>query len=140
MEKKDGKKRDLFFSSAIGAVLGMVVTLVFLYAFAVLVAGGRLPSTLGEPLILVAALLGVIVGSLLAIRHRGRAALPSALLCGAAWFLLLVIFSAFSEGGIFDLLKLKLAICAVAGSAFASAVHLSGETRKIKRARRKLYK
>lgn len=135
MVKSEENKRvsGLIFSSAVGAVVGMLITMVMLYVFSILVAAGKLPPTLGESLIIAACFIGVIIGSWLAAKKRGRGALPCALLCGAVWFLLIVVFALFGEGAVFDTMKLKIGICALAGSAFGSALHVNKAGRKSKR-------
>ena len=127
------KVSRLMFDCTLGAVFGMVVTLLILYVFSILVASGKLPPDFGESLIIAACFAGVAAGSFSAVKRRGRRALPCALLCGGVWFLLVLLFSVFGGGVIFDVIKLKFGICAIAGSAFGSALHVNRAGRKIKR-------
>jgi len=127
------KVSGLMFDCTLGAVFGMVVTLLMLYVFSILVSSGKLPPEFGESLIVAACFVGVTAGSFAAVKRRGRGVLPCALLCGGVWFLLVLVFSVFGGGAIFDVIKLKLLICAVAGSAFGSALHVNRAGQKIKR-------
>lgn len=141
VKSEEGRRvSSLFFRSAVGAVVGMVVTLIMLYACSVLVAAGKIQSSLGESLIIASGFIGVIFGSLAALGKMERGVLTCALICGSGWFLLIIAFSAFGEGAIFDVLKLKLGICALGGSAFASALHVNKIGAASRRRNKRLYK
>ena len=131
--EENKKVSGLMFDCTLGAVFGMVVTLLTLYVFSILVSSGKLPPDFGESLIIAACFVGVAAGSFAAVKRWGKGALPCALICGGVWFLLVLVFSVFGGGAIFDIVKLKLGICAITGSAFGSALHVSRAGHKIKK-------
>ena len=135
MVKSEVKKRDtgLMFNCVLGAIVGMLATLVLLFAFSVFVAEGKLPRETGESLIMASCFLGVLFGSQVAIKRRGRGALPCSFLCCGIWILLVMSFAIFREGEIFDILKMKVVICALTGSALGSAIHVNSVGRIKKR-------
>jgi|GEM_PF-2447460 len=134
MVKSETKKKEtgIMFNCVLGAIVGMAATLLLLYAFSILVAEGKLPRETGESLIIVSCFIGVLFGSQIAIKRRGRGALPCAFLCFVIWILLVMSFAIFGEGDVFNLMKMKVAIGALAGSLLGSAIHVNSTGRRKK--------
>ena len=135
MEKSETRKKEtgLMFNCVMGAIVGMAATIALLYVFSILVAEGKVPREIGESLIMASCFTGVLFGSQVAIKRRGRGALPCAFLCCGIWMLLVVSFAIFGEGEVFDILKVKAGVCALAGSALGSAIHVNSAGRRKKR-------
>ena len=125
---KNEESKDMAVDLLLGVLSGTALTMLLLYLFAVLIAGGRIPERLGETMVMIAAMLGAVLSGGVISERRGRGAVPMGLAGGLLFFPLLLICGAISGGG-FELsaTTAKLALSSAIGGVLGG---LLGTSRK----------
>ena len=140
MEKYEEKKmsaRGMLTNCLFGAVLGLLLTFVLLYVFAVLVGREILPVSLQTELVIAAAFLGVTCGAVIGVKRQGRGILQTGACTGVIFILLVFAISALlTNGHVLGEMTIKIIICGVAGGLFGGALCLKrGKQKPGKRSR-----
>lgn len=140
VKEGEGKKAagSMAVSGALGAVIGLVATLALLYIFAALMAGDKIPEKYGGVIVICSAFLGAAIGAVIAARRHGSSVIPEGLIAGAAYMILILLFTAFGgQENMFGGMTLKLIICSMAGGFVGGALCVKrGGGKKPRRARR----
>lgn len=137
--ERKGKKRTKLKWYVFGPLLGAVITVLLLYAAAMLLERQILPYGLAEEFVIACLFFGSTAGGAGAAKRRGTMTMATGLMSGAIIAGILVVATLMIQGeGALASECFKHVIAAVAGGAFGAALCLNrGGAKRKKRARRR---
>lgn len=124
-------KKSLIRNSAIGAFLGMVITMAMIFVLAALMHSGTLPESLRDTFILVAVILGATVSGLYCAGRQGGGVVVAGLTAAAAYVVLILLGTMlFRKNSDDAALTMRIIIAAVAGGCFGGVLKLHRKSKK----------
>ena len=121
----------LITNAAKGALLGMALTLIAIFVFALLMRTGTLPNTLSDALILAGVVLGSAAGGLYCAGKQGGGVVVAGLTAAAAYTVLALLGTlVFQKNGNETALTLRVIIASVAGGCFGGVLKLHRKNKK----------
>ena len=131
-ENSTGRK-GLIKHSAVGAAMGMLLTMAIILIFSVFIASGDIPSSLRDALILVSVILGAMLAGLYCAGKQGGGVVIAGLSSGAAYIVLILAATLlFGKNGGETALTFRIIIATVAGASFGSVLKLHRKKKKSK--------
>lgn len=131
-ERGTGKK-SLIRHSAIGAFLGLLITMAIILIMALLVMKGALSVSLRDTLILVAVIIGATASGLYCAGRQGGGVVVAGLTAAAAYVILILVGTMlFRRNGEEAALTMRVIIAAVAGGCFGGVLKLHRKKKKSK--------
>jgi|GEM_PF-1885381 len=139
---KSGKREDknavsLIENSAVGAIIGLLVTFAALLPVSALMVEKVLPVAMSDAFTLASVIIGTTFGGVHCARRQGRGVIIAGLAASGVYVLLVFLGTLlFMKRGAEAPLTLKIIIAAVAGGCFGGTLKLGRRTKK-SRLRRK---
>jgi putative membrane protein (TIGR04086 family) len=132
-KESGGDGVSLIRHSAIGAVLGMLVTVLAVFAFSVAMTTELLPVSMSDSFVLVSVIVGTTVSGIYCAKRQGRGVITAGLASAGAYVALVLLGTLmFMKKGDDPSLTLKVVLAAVAGGGFGGALKLRGKNKKSK--------
>ena len=123
--------KGLIKHSIIGAVIGLVITMLAILIFSALMVSGLLTETLRDSLVLVSVILGSTIGGVFCAGRQGRGVITAGLSSAVAYVLLILIGTlAFKRNSNEISLILRIIIAVIAGGAFGGVLKLHRKSKK----------
>ena len=132
IERGMGKK-SLIRHSAIGAFLGLAITMAFIFIVALVMMKGAFNVSLRDTLLLVAVILGATISGLYCAGRQGGGVVVAGLTAAAAYVILILLGTMlFRRNGNEAALTIRIIIAAVAGGCFGGVLKLHRKKKKSK--------
>jgi len=132
--QKENDGKSIIRHSIVGAVLGMLMTLIIIFGLSVLMMTGVLPETMRDSFIIVSVLLGATISGLYSAGKEGRGVITAGVLSSVGYIILLLIGTLifFKDGNNAEssAITLKEIIAAVAGGCFGGVLRLHKKGKK----------
>ncbi|NCB74299.1 MAG: TIGR04086 family membrane protein [Clostridia bacterium] len=131
-ENSTGRK-SLIKHSAVGAALGMLLTLAAILVFSALIVSGVLPATLRDAFILVSVIMGSTLSGLYCAGRESGGVVIAGLSSAAAYIMLiLAVTLLFGKNSGETALTFRIIIATVAGASFGAVLKLHRKKKKSK--------
>ena len=132
--QKENDSKGLIRHSIVGAVLGMLMTLLILFGISILMMTGTLSGAMCDSFIIVSVLLGTTISGVYCAGKQGRGVITAGLLSAVAYIILLLLGTLmFMKNGNnveSASITLKEIIAAVAGGCFGGVLRLYKKGKK----------
>lgn len=134
--QKDGNAggKSLLLDSSVGAVLGMIMTILLIFGVSVLLVSGTVPETMQDSFIIVSVILGSALSGFYCAGKQGSGVITAGVLSAAAYVILLLIgtmmFKSGGKSGSETVLTIREIIASVAGGCFGGVLRLHKKSRK----------
>lgn len=123
--------KSLIRHSAVGAAIGMLITMMAVMVFAALMLSGTLPETLRDSFVLVSVIMGATLGGVFCAGRQGRGVITAGLSSAVAYVLLVLLGTMlFQKNNDEIALTLRIIIAAVAGGCFGGVLKLHRKRKK----------
>ncbi len=124
-------KKDLIKHSIKGAVLGLLMTMAFIFVFAALMLTGTFSEALKDTFILISVVLGAMVSGLYCAGRQGGGVIIAGLTSAAVYAILVLILSIlFGKNSDEPTLTIRIVVAAVAGGCFGGVLKLHRKRKK----------
>lgn len=136
MKKSNNKergtdKKGLVKHSIKSALLGLIVTMAFMFIISALMLTGAVPDSLKDTMILVAVVIGATASGLYCASKRGGGVVVAGITAAAAYIILVLLGTIlFGKSGDGPALTLKIIIASVAGGCFGGVLKLNKKRKK----------
>jgi len=125
--------KSLIKHSAVGAALGLLLTMAVILIFSALIVSGVLPASLRDSLILVSVVLGAALSGLYCAGRQGGGVVIAGLSSAAAYILLIIAATLlFGKNSGETALTFRIIIATVAGASFGAVLKLHRKKKKSK--------
>lgn len=115
----------------LGSVVGLLIAMILLLVLSIFISSGRIPESIMEQLVIGCVFLGSFIGSATAIKKHGGRSLIVGTAVGIVFFLLTLVFGAFSSSDtMIGAMTLSVLIAALAGGVFAGVLDARRKPRK----------
>ena len=139
-KESGGGGMNMIRHSAVGAILGMLVTMLAVFAFSATMTTELLPVSMSDSFVIVSVIVGTTVGGIYCAKRQGRGVIIAGLASAGMYVILVLIGTLmFMKRGNDPSLTLKVIIASVAGGGFGGTLKLRGKNKK-SHLRRKYYK
>ena len=132
--QKESENKGLIKHSIIGAVLGMLMTIIIIFALSILMMTSKLNESLCDSFVIVSVMLGTTISGLYCAGKQGRGVITAGLLSSLAYIILLLlgtlIFSKNGNNAESAALTIKEIVAAVAGGCFGGVLRLYKKGKK----------
>lgn len=126
--------------SAVGAILGMLITMIIVFAFSAAMTAEALPVSLSDSFVVVSVIAGTTFSGIYCAKRQGRGVITAGLAAAGMYVILVLIGTLmFMKRGNDPSLTLKVIIASVAGGGFGGTLKLRGKNKK-SHLRKKYYK
>lgn len=130
-QKETGGGLNLIRHAAVGALIGMLVTLLVMLLGSMAMTSKLLPTSIRDLLVLASVIIGTMIGGIYCAKKQGRGVITAGLVTAVVYIILLLLGTMLcvKKGGESSL-TLKIIIAAVAGGCFGGVLRLGRKTTK----------
>ncbi len=130
-KESNGNGVSLIRHSTVGAILGMLITMLAVLAFSAAMTTEMLPVSMSDSFVIVSVILGTAVSGVYCAKRQGSGVITAGFAAAGVYIILVLLGTLmFMKKGSDPSLTLRVIIAAVAGGGFGGVLKLRGKNKK----------